>query len=231
MSLPTLAKGALGLGAASATATGAAYAGGLFNKNSKEELVSTLLKIFHPQKRLITASERSDSKWKEAWKKYKKDNEAKKSGEDSWSLKGWTKPDASKVNSDEAAPDYFVRECKSRSSQKTSGTSSDLYQNVLKYCTRDTLVSDLISEYGKGKKLLTTSSSEGDWKEVWKLYRDQNKANNKSVDDWKFSDWGAKKEGDTLPTDYQKKCSEKSLEPAFEIGDVKYLNVLTWCSK
>nr|WP_045118479.1 hypothetical protein [Mycoplasma haemocanis] len=232
MPLPILAKGALGLVAVGVTATGVVYASGFLDKNTtKEELISSLLSVSHPQKRFIKASDGTDPRWKEAWKRYKKDNESKKTGADVWSLVGWIKPNSSKVNNDEPAPDYFIQECKSRSSHKTAGTSSELYKSVLKYCTRDTLVSDLISEYGQGKRILSNSSSEEEWKEVWKIYRDQNKVNSKSIDDWKFSDWGTTKDGDTLPTDYKKKCAEMSAELAFETTDIKYLNVLSWCSK
>ncbi|AEG72630.1 hypothetical protein MHF_0351 [Mycoplasma haemofelis Ohio2] len=214
------------MGAASATATGAAYAGGLFDKNVKEEVISTLLKTSNPQKRLITSTSNTDSKWQEVWKKYKEDNAAKKAGEDLLSLEGWGKSVSEEEN---IVPNYFINGCKSKASQKTSGTNSPLYQNFLKYCTRDTLVSDLISE--NGRTLLTDTSSTEDWKGVWNAYKNANKSDSGSTDKWGFSDWTQKKDNDELPTDYKTRCSTKASETAFETTDIKYLNVLNWCSK
>ncbi|CBY92296.1 hypothetical protein HF1_02880 [Mycoplasma haemofelis str. Langford 1] len=216
MSLSTLVKGTVGAGAVGTTVAGAAYAGGFFDKESKTEAVSSLLKIFNPNKRFITTSEGSDSHWKANWDQYKKDK-------DIWKLKDRNKSSSS----DENAPSYFISECQTRRSSQVSGAESDLYKEVLRYCTRDTLVKDLISENATGRRLLLSSDDKTIWQPVWDDYKTKY-AN--SADAWSLEQWDTKKSESDVPEVFKQACSKKSEEPSFKVGDEKYQNVLTWCT-
>ncbi|AEG72598.1 hypothetical protein MHF_0319 [Mycoplasma haemofelis Ohio2] len=238
MTTSTLTKVALGMGAASATAAGVAYAGGAFSPSGeKEEVVSRLIKTANPGKRVIVTTDVNDSNWKEAWKLYREDNKDKNVGEDIWKLKDWTKPDSGTINNTDQAPASFISECHSRSSNKTIKTDSNLYKEVLRYCTKDTQVSDLIAENNKDKTLLDTSSQSGDsspsadWINAWEVYKKYNEGKGASADAWQLESWESKKAGTVLPSDFKTKCATKLQTKTFDLNNEDYRGVLAWCTK
>ncbi|AEG72707.1 hypothetical protein MHF_0431 [Mycoplasma haemofelis Ohio2] len=70
--------------------------------------------------------------WKDLWKRYRKDNESKKTTGGVWGLtdSSWTENE----NLVEA-PSNFREKCESESQVKTGDTSHDSFINVLKYCS------------------------------------------------------------------------------------------------
>ncbi|CBY92289.1 hypothetical protein HF1_02810 [Mycoplasma haemofelis str. Langford 1] len=230
MTSSTLVKGALGLGAASATATGVAYANGVFS--ASEELISKLIKTSRPDKREITATDGNDANWKEAWKRYREDNRDKNPNEDLWRLEGWTKPASGNIDNTTPAISSFISECKSRLSHKASGIEDASYKEVLRYCTRDTLVKDLIIENiaKDGKQLLQDGDTEG-WNSAWQRYVDANKVKEKGKDKWKLSDWGSTSSDTTISTNFKNTCGSKSTSKAHTIDNEDYKDVVSWCTK
>ncbi|CBY92292.1 hypothetical protein HF1_02840 [Mycoplasma haemofelis str. Langford 1] len=228
MTSSLLPKVALGLGAASATAAGAAYAGGAFSPSG--ELISKLIKTANPDKREITSTSGEDTNWKEAWKRYRQDNKSKNTGEDVWKLKDWQKPEAGTINNDVAAPTSFIDECKSRLSKKVSGTESDLYKEVLKYCVRDTLVSDLVSET-TGKTSLVDVEDSTNWDRVWNLYKTHNNGKENGQDTWALNDWKQEKEKPNAPQSFKTACKNKLATKTGDKSHPDYLNFLSWCTK
>ncbi|AEW45127.1 hypothetical protein MHC_01305 [Mycoplasma haemocanis str. Illinois] len=207
--------------------TGGIYLGTDFFKDKKVE-IAVLLKTSHPNKRLITSKSVSDDSWKKAYKAYREANKDKI--KDIWNLKDWTKPSATVDETN--ATDDFISKCNSNSKLEVDGSSDPLYEQVLAYCTRDTLVSDLISEYGKGKRLLSKDGSDQEdaWKAAWNIYKTQNKDKEENQDPWKLSEWKNKKSGNELPNDYKDKCVEYSQKPAYQLENENYKNVLDWCT-
>ncbi|AEG72624.1 hypothetical protein MHF_0345 [Mycoplasma haemofelis Ohio2] len=222
-----LTKAASATAIAGTAATGGIYLGTDLFKDKKVEIAS-LLKTAYPNKRLITSKTVSDDAWKKAYKAYREANKDKT--KDIWSLKDWTKPQATVEETN--ATDDFISKCNSNSKLSVVGKDDPLYKQVLAYCTRDTLVSDLISEYGKGKKLLSKDGSDQDaaWKAAWNVYKTRNKDKGENLDPWKLNNWNTKKSGDELPDNYKDKCVEYSKKAAYQLEDENYKNVLDWCT-
>ncbi|AEW45110.2 hypothetical protein MHC_01220 [Mycoplasma haemocanis str. Illinois] len=212
--------------AVGATSVGGVYLGTELFRNRKT--IVDLIREKNPSKRLISFSSVSYDAWKKAYKVYKEENKEREKGQDSWKLNGWSKHSGDVQETD--ATEEFINKCKSNSNLEASKNNDFLYQQVLKYCTRATLVSDLIVENNKGRKLLKSSSSgdDSDWKKVWNVYKQQNI--NKASDTWSLTDWSNKKSGDELPSNYKTTCDTKFAEEVFRTDDEKYLNVLNWCT-
>ncbi|AEW45116.1 hypothetical protein MHC_01250 [Mycoplasma haemocanis str. Illinois] len=229
---PFLTKCVLGLGGITVTAAGAAYAGGAFSSFKEKELISKLIKTSNPDKREITTTTGTDALWKAAWKMYRYDNKDKNPGEDVWKLNDWKKPDNETINNDVEAPTSFINECKSQLSKKTFGIESDLYKEVLRYCTRDTLVKDLITENisGTGKQLLQDGDTSG-WNAAWQQYLNDNKVKEKDKDKWKLSDWGSNSVSGTISANFKSTCSSKSTSKAYSVDNEDYKDVVSWCTK
>ncbi|AEG72596.1 hypothetical protein MHF_0317 [Mycoplasma haemofelis Ohio2] len=224
--MTTAAKAASAVAAASTASAGGIYFGTDLLKSKKT--ITDLIREKNPNKRLITSTTVSDDAWKKAYKAYREENKEKERGQDSWKLSDWAKPngDIQEVNTTAE----FINKCKSNSGLEASKDNDLLYQQVLKYCTRATLVSDLIAENNKGRRLLK-SSGQGDdngWQTVWSTYKQHNSG--KTNDTWSLTDWSGKKGGNELPTNYKTTCDTKSSEEAFKTDDEKYLNVLNWCT-
>ncbi|AEW45135.1 hypothetical protein MHC_01345 [Mycoplasma haemocanis str. Illinois] len=222
-----LFKVVLGFSSVGTITTGALYVSGIFKNRVKKIAIYSLLNDANPEKRLITSKAVEDDVWKKAYMTYRTEN--KSLDKDIWNLKDWNKPSNPVIETN--ATEEFISKCEFNSKVKVTGTDDLLYRQVLAYCTRDTLVSDLIKEGTTGRTLLTNTSSDEDWKAVWNTYKSSNEVASGGIDKWKFSDWSEKKGGDTLPTEYKARCSEKASEPAFKTTDIKYLDVLNWCSK
>ncbi|AEW45157.1 hypothetical protein MHC_01455 [Mycoplasma haemocanis str. Illinois] len=211
------------------TVSGATIGGGIYFSSdlfkAKKVSISSLLRSVNPEKRLITATEVKDADWKSSYKLYRDQN--KNNEKDIWNLKGWSKPTTPVTLTD--ATQEFLSACDANSKVEVSGKEDPLYKQVLAYCTRNTLVSDLIKEENKGKQLLDTSGSEQEteWKAAWGVYRTQNKDKNP----WGINNWETEKDKETLPSDYKSKCEEKIKQPAHKLEDENYKNVLAWCTK
>ncbi|CBY92290.1 hypothetical protein HF1_02820 [Mycoplasma haemofelis str. Langford 1] len=229
--MTTAAKVASGVAAASTASVGGIYFGtDLFNQQSKslKRTVSSLLREKNPEKRLINPSVAvGDKAWKEAWSRYRNANKTT----NPWGVTGWSQTSET-VNSDTAAPEDFISKCSTKSALEVSGTEDSIYNEVLSYCTRATLVSDLISENNRNRKILksTDQNQEGDWKKVWDVYKSKNSNKAKDGDVWKLQGWEAKHSGDTLPDNYKTTCDSKIVEEVFKLDDQRYLNVLSWCT-
>ncbi|AEW45120.1 hypothetical protein MHC_01270 [Mycoplasma haemocanis str. Illinois] len=218
--------------AASITTAGSIYFGtDLFREKNvvtKKTIVSLIAKK-HPQKRLITSNSISDVYWKKAYRIYREENKGHDKGQDSWKLDGWTRP--SEVSNEVDTTTEFISRCNSNQLVEVEGEDDFLYQQVLRYCTRDTLVKDLIEERS-GKRLISSVNGQDTeaWNAAWGLYKTSNNISGKSKDTWEFSDWDSKKGGNDLPQDFKTKCDEKAKMPAFELENENYKNVLSWCT-
>ncbi|CBY92284.1 hypothetical protein HF1_02760 [Mycoplasma haemofelis str. Langford 1] len=224
--MTTAAKAASAVAAASTASAGGIYFGTDLLKSKKT--ITDLIREKNPNKRLITSTTVSDDAWKKAYKAYREENKEKERGQDSWKLSDWSKPNGNIQEAD--TTEEFINKCKSNSGLEASKDNDLLYQQVLKYCTRATLVSDLIAENNKGRRLLKSSGQEGeaDWQKAWNVYKQQNIGKNSNP--WSLADWDSKKAGNDLPTNYKTTCDTKSSEEAFKTDDEKYLNVLNWCT-
>ncbi|CBY92316.1 hypothetical protein HF1_03080 [Mycoplasma haemofelis str. Langford 1] len=229
--MTALAKGASAAALTGTAATGGIYFGTDLFKNENKTAISSLIKNTNPEKRLITSKGVGDDVWKKAYKAYREAN--KDNEKDIWGLKDWTKPNDPIVETN--ATEEFISKCDSNSKAEVSNKDDLLYKQVLAYCTRDTLVSDLISEGNTGKKLLDKNVSGSDqdsgWQEAWKVYRTQNSSKGAGQDPWGLESWDTKKDKDELPNNYKDKCVEHANKPAHQLDDENYRNVLSWCTK
>ncbi|CBY92300.1 hypothetical protein HF1_02920 [Mycoplasma haemofelis str. Langford 1] len=228
MGISTLGKVTLGLSTGATATAGAVYFGtDLFKEEISKRTISSLLREKNPEKRLIIAAPPSDKAWKDAWANYRNENK----DSNPWGIKTWSKI-TQDVQSGDNAPDDFVSKCATQTILEVPNEKDSLYVEVLKYCTRNTVVSDLIAE-NTSKKLLngTGDQDSGGWAAAWEVYRTQNKASSKTKDTWEFSDWDSKKDKTELPTDYKTKCTSQANVPAFTLDNKNYKNVLAWCTK
>ncbi|CBY92293.1 hypothetical protein HF1_02850 [Mycoplasma haemofelis str. Langford 1] len=217
-------------------AAGTATAGGIYfgtdifkEKVVTKKTIASLLREKYPQKRLISSSSVSDLDWKKAYKTYREENKERNKGQDTWKLDGWDRP--SEVQEVDTTAEFISR-CNSNKLVEVEGEQDPLYKQVLRYCTRDTLVKDLIEE-SSGKRLLNSTDGQDTeaWNTAWGVYKTNNNVSGKDKDTWEFSDWSEKKGGDTLPQGFKTKCDEKAKVPAFELENENYKNVLAWCTK
>ncbi|CBY93117.1 hypothetical protein HF1_11090 [Mycoplasma haemofelis str. Langford 1] len=82
---------------------------------------------------LVKVTGGNSSEWKAVWAEYKKSDSTKASGKDAWKLSNWP-TDSQK----EEAPDVFMEKCKTNSETEGYDVNSDLYKQLLKYCTVET---------------------------------------------------------------------------------------------
>ncbi|AEW45078.1 hypothetical protein MHC_01060 [Mycoplasma haemocanis str. Illinois] len=205
---------------------GTVVAGGVLTyKNlikSPTHLIRDLLAVKNPEKRLLSQSDDGSSdEWKTSWKSYIEKYKNQESNP--FSLTSSQLKDTI-VN----APSEFRNGCKSTSLDKVVDETDLRYQAILSYCTRDTLVKDLILE--SGREIIDSSS--GDWNESWKDYRHINNGKQDKEDTWQLSDWKDKKGNDALVSeDLKKKCESKiSGKTGGKVND-DYSNIVRWCSK
>ncbi|AEW45131.1 hypothetical protein MHC_01325 [Mycoplasma haemocanis str. Illinois] len=190
--------------------------------------IFSLMRNVNPEKRLITVTAVGDVDWKSSYKIYREQN--KNNEKDIWNLKGWSKSLDTTTLID--ATSEFLSACDANSKVEVSGKEDPLYKQVLDYCTRNTLVSDLIKEQNKGKNLLDTSGTgqEEGWKAAWGVYRVHNKDKGGGQNPWGIGNWETEKEKEDLPGDYKSKCAEHAKQPAHTLDDENYKNVLAWCT-
>ncbi|AEG72709.1 hypothetical protein MHF_0433 [Mycoplasma haemofelis Ohio2] len=152
-------KAALGLAGA-----GGAVGGGFLIKNhiSPEDKRSTIKDLISKSKTKVAVTK--DEGWSKLWDKYKKDNENKGAGKDSWKLAEWKGSD----NPDTIPPSYKTR-CTSLSSERIEGESDSKYVEFLNMCSRDKTVGDLLS----GSTLLPKGDGhDAKWKSRFKKYKE-----------------------------------------------------------
>ncbi|AEW45099.1 hypothetical protein MHC_01165 [Mycoplasma haemocanis str. Illinois] len=224
MSVSLPVKLALGTLAGGATAVGGVFAYKEISKPSVKEKksIATLISDLRKDKRLMTKSNGgSEDYWKKGWKDYL---DSKKN---IWNLSEWK--DSS--SDSDPAPTAFMDKCEALSKEEVVDESDERYSAVFNYCTRDTLVSDLISET-RGKSLLvkdTTSPSNADWLKTWGSYKTKN--NGATTDEWNIGDWTNNKNQNNVPAAFMDKCLEKSKMKAHSFDQPEYLKVLEYCTK
>ncbi|AEW45089.1 hypothetical protein MHC_01115 [Mycoplasma haemocanis str. Illinois] len=226
MSIPLkVAIGVFGAGAASA---GGAFVYKIFTKPTTHSIKDLLL-VKNPEKRLISKSENgSSAEWKAAWKLYAAAYKDYDSNPFSLALQKPTEtPDGS-----QNAPAEFMNKCESLSKEHVFNVEDNKYKEVLKYCTRATLVSDLILENYPSKKILskTEAGSTNGWKKAWSSYKTSNTDKTKDKDIWKLNDWNSQN-GVDAPESFKNKCEEKVKVEAFELSNEDYLNAVEWCTQ
>ncbi|CBY92263.1 hypothetical protein HF1_02550 [Mycoplasma haemofelis str. Langford 1] len=219
------ATGVLGVGTAAAGGTLA------YKELTKPatHLIKDLLVTKNPRKRLIAKSEDgSSAEWKAAWKLYA--TSYKEHNKNPFSLT-LAKPTET-LDGSQNAPVEFMDKCESLVKERVLNEGDDKYQGVLQYCTRATLVSDLISENHPSKKVLskTEAGSSAGWKRAWSSYKIYNTDKTKDKDTWKLSDWESQS-GDDAPESFKTKCEEKVKVEAFELSNEDYLNAVKWCTQ
>ncbi|AEW45079.1 hypothetical protein MHC_01065 [Mycoplasma haemocanis str. Illinois] len=230
MSSPLLTKVALGTLGAGTVATGAVYLGKDLissNRSKAKTSIEALIERSNPEKRLISFGVGSNPSWQLAWKAYREDN--RDNERDIWNVEGWTQDKGSIGTVD--APKAFMDACESKLSQEVLDTTDSLYSQVVKYCTRVTLVSDLINE-NEEKSLLHRGdnfANNEDWKKVWAAYKDANK--DLAQDEWNLSTWSTLKEQENVPDAFVTKCEQKSKAEEYKLDQPTYLDVLKYCTK
>ncbi|CBY93239.1 hypothetical protein HF1_12310 [Mycoplasma haemofelis str. Langford 1] len=185
-----------------------------FSPSDKEERVISSLLSEDPSRRAIADNE----DWSSAWSKYKASNK------DVWDLK----------NSDAEVPEVFKTACKNRLESKVSGRDSEGYRDFVSYCTRDTLVSDLIKD--RGKELLDKSKggSDAGWIKVWKDYisDDRNKSKAKDGDIWKLTGWETENsKNDKAPDVFMTACESNAKKPIYDFNNSLFLDTFKFCTK
>ncbi|CBY92269.1 hypothetical protein HF1_02610 [Mycoplasma haemofelis str. Langford 1] len=232
MSSSLLAKSALGVAGLGTATAGTVYFGrDLIGGESRKEKTSIrkLIQSSNPHKRLISGNNASDQNWKDAWKRYREGHLNKDS--DSWNLEGWTRPTGSIGNSDNAST-HFISACSSKADIEVENDKDPLYVQVVSYCTRDALISDLIKERNPNKSLLSSESGdEGQWKTVWTSYKDSNPNKEQNGDKWKLSDWNGKQGEDGAPQSFKDECKKRSGTKTVEARSDDYSDTLKWCTK
>ncbi|AEW45083.1 hypothetical protein MHC_01085 [Mycoplasma haemocanis str. Illinois] len=211
--LTKVALGTLGVGT---VATGSVYLGkGLIISKTKIS-IEDLIDKFNPEKRFISFGD--NHHWNEAWKAYREGNK------DLWNISKITS------TSTTSAPKEFMDACDSKKSQEVLDKSDPLYSQVVKYCTRDTLVRDLINE-NEDRSLLEKGHNfkgDGDWKTVWDLYKNDNSG---SSDKWAINTWSSIKSETNAPAAFADMCIKRSEVKAHDLANPDYLDVLKYCTK
>ncbi|CBY93184.1 hypothetical protein HF1_11760 [Mycoplasma haemofelis str. Langford 1] len=211
MSTP-LKLASLAVGTTATAGLGVAASKGLFSKESISSLLSKDL-----SKRVIKDLE--EDNWKKSWKSYKE------SQKDVWKL----------GNLDGEAPDAFKSKCKEQLDLKVSGVDSDEYKNFLKYCSRDTLVSDLIKENNPNREVITSDSdTDPSWVASWGIYIDdsRNQQSASGTNIWNLSDWGTNYSQKTkAPASFRTQCKSNVSSPSHDINGSLYLDTVKFCTK
>ncbi|CBY93125.1 hypothetical protein HF1_11170 [Mycoplasma haemofelis str. Langford 1] len=217
MALSTAAKSALGLGTVGGVAGSAIGANYLLDKGPS---ISDLIKSKNPEKRLLDKNS-SEEAWKAAWKAYREANKNKE--KDIWSIEGWT-TGASKDS--EEAPDTFKQGCASR-----IRGSSKLYDEVISYCTRKTILADLVKE-SSGRALLAKESGGGSaaWKAVWTEYKKSDTTHTNGKDAWKIDTWSSIHSSENAPDTFMDKCKSNSEVEGHNPDSELYKQLLKYCT-
>ncbi|AEG72667.1 hypothetical protein MHF_0391 [Mycoplasma haemofelis Ohio2] len=215
----------------------AATSGGMYLAFSGDkEATTSVSELFQKEKgwKLMTASD--DSKWNEAWGRYKNDHKSNGTylDKDKWRLPNWK----NKRDGSEAFLE-FKQECEKRTKVAVKDTESQEYQNVKKYCARPKKVSELLTE-ATSKTLLDKNGDAEAWNASWDKYKQEHLVSSsgntvayKNPDKWGITGWGAV---DTLGVlqGYKDKCEEKwnsHIDPEKLTEDETFKEVLSSCTK
>ncbi|CBY92291.1 hypothetical protein HF1_02830 [Mycoplasma haemofelis str. Langford 1] len=225
MSVSLSSKLALG-----SLAGGSAIGGGILvgskylGEDSKKSVLSALLKEKNPEKRFISKDDSSSGAfWKAAWKNYLT------SSSNSWSLN----IEGVKKDGTDTPPSSFVDKCVEKSGELVENEKDPLYSQVLSYCTRDTLIKDLVTE-NASKRFLDVASGKdtSQWKTSWDSYKSKNENKTTRKDKWNLTDWQEKQGQNDVPESFKSKCTEKSSINAYSGSSLveDYGFVLDWCT-
>ncbi|AEW45775.1 hypothetical protein MHC_04595 [Mycoplasma haemocanis str. Illinois] len=121
--------------------------------------------------------------------------------------------------------------CKEKLEFKVSGIDSDEYKNFISYCTRDTVISDLLKDW----KETILSKNEGagtkEWKGAWRRYIEDNKKlavpNVWGVDNF---DSIKDKVDQDAPESFRDRC-ESNLSSKDIFNMTLFENVKSWCTQ
>ncbi|AEW45534.1 hypothetical protein MHC_03370 [Mycoplasma haemocanis str. Illinois] len=182
------------------------------------------------EKGILLIKDRNDSKWNEAWKRYKDAHNNK------WGIKDWNTK-----KSLQEAPNEFKEECEKRAARKISGTEQQEYQDVKNWCTRPKKVSELLNSEGK-KVLLRQNGDDQEWNDSWTKYKEHHenkpvtggKATYKSDNDLGVSDLSRKAGQSGVPTEYKTACQTKSelhIDESKIMEDPNFQKVKKWCTR
>ncbi|AEW45768.1 hypothetical protein MHC_04560 [Mycoplasma haemocanis str. Illinois] len=196
--------------------------------SNRGQTISELIKTRNPEKRLISSPSLEDSDWKKSWEAYRKDNKGAVKGKDTFQLPDWSGPISEAISDGVNALQSLLNACSEKSNQKVL-PDSKLYKDVLSYCTRGTLISDLIKDSGKTALSKTASVDTKEWKDAWERYRLANKSS--STDVWGVNTFSTVKENanQSPPEDFRTKC-----ETHLKSSDISNLELLervkNWCT-
>ncbi|AEW45743.1 hypothetical protein MHC_04435 [Mycoplasma haemocanis str. Illinois] len=218
MALSTVAKLTIGLGTVGGVAGSAVGVNYLISKGPS---ISELIKSKNPEKRLLDKNSSSEL-WKAAWKAYREAN--KNEEKDIWGIEGWKKGDATTV---EEAPEAFKKGCESR----IEG-SSKLYDEVVNYCTRKTILADLVGDDPNRKLLAKVEGGNTDaWKSAWAEYKKEGTNHNGSGEnDWKLSDWSSVNSSTEAAGSFMDKCKSNSEKEGHDTSTLLYQKLLKYCT-
>ncbi|CBY93127.1 hypothetical protein HF1_11190 [Mycoplasma haemofelis str. Langford 1] len=221
-----LSKGLAGA-AGAASGTGA-LAFGIYKLSPSKELKTISSLLDSKKRKLIKSQNGSEEAWKTAWQEYRKNFNNSNTNPFSLTLAKGTSSVAS-----ENATQEFMEACEAQGTKKVKDTESKDYQLFLKYCTRDTLMSDLVLENSKRKALVKkdSESEDANWKAAWAEYKKENTNTANQMDHWKLTDWSTKNSGDKAPVSFMDRC-DKELKRAYHDteGD-DYKKVISWCTE
>ncbi|CBY93177.1 hypothetical protein HF1_11690 [Mycoplasma haemofelis str. Langford 1] len=229
MANPLLFKSLAGVGGVAA-ATGAAI--GIPKLLAEEEhLVSELIATHNPDKRLISLTNLKDEAWKQSWEAYRNDNKSAAKGYDTFKLPDWSGPISQAITSADAVQS-FLDACANNSKRKVV-TGSKLYEEVLRYCTRDTTISDLVTESKRTPLSKTTqNASAQEWRDAWAAYVRDNASD--TGDAWSITSYSTEKakanQNQAVSEDFRSKCEQHLASTS--IKDAKLIEqVKAWCTR
>ncbi|CBY92373.1 hypothetical protein HF1_03650 [Mycoplasma haemofelis str. Langford 1] len=216
------------LGAVGSLGTVAAGSGIYLTLKDRQTPSHTISELFQQEKGWKLMTESNDSKWDEAWTRYKEDKNA-------WGLSTWEK------NKEQAkAIEEFKTECGKRIKSKVFDSKQKEYLEVKKYCSRPKKVSELLSE-DKTKTLLDKNGDADKWTAAWDQYKkdhiDKTSGGSntyKATDEWGIQGWKDSNPPSPMPEAYKSKCEEKwnsHINPEELTEDKTFKQVRSWCTK
>ncbi|AEW45838.1 hypothetical protein MHC_04910 [Mycoplasma haemocanis str. Illinois] len=207
-----LAKGFVGVAGCSSVC------GGYFvfkHFNPDEDFRPTVRSLIVSSGRTLLTKE--SSQWLERWKEYVD------SHENTMEIEGYEE----KAKNKDLVPDEFKSKCLLGVDKKVFGAEDKLFKDLSTWCVEMTTISSLISSHGKRQILNTSTGDTEEWKASWKNYVDNSHDNSWGIDKWET----VKSNLETVPDDFKSKCTSKISEKAFGVKDVKFENVISWCTK
>ncbi|AEW45176.1 hypothetical protein MHC_01550 [Mycoplasma haemocanis str. Illinois] len=190
--------------------------------------VHLISELFQQEKGWKLMNESNDSKWNEAWTRYKEDK-------NKWGLPSWGGNKEKTETIEE-----FKNECKKRSKVKIFDSGQKEYLEVKKYCSRPKKVSELLTE-DKTKTLLDKSGDAAQWTSAWDRYKSDHiekvsggTTTYKESNEWGIQGWQSSKPPSPMPEEFKNKCEEKwnsHINPEELTEDKTFKQVKSWCTK